>query len=185
MNICSIQAILVVLFQTALVLCSDNMPTVQPRDSNTCADPTLAEIYKQAYSPRRNAHIVNRLTAFVVANINFNDWQVQNDVYKAWGSPQEFTSPLYVLQTPAGDDFINIVSESTDGTVPVADGFELPIVIAYVYATQVCGSVPLYSVFEAVAVTHWHTTSTVERDELLSFGWIDASTVAFVLPLQS
>ncbi|KAF8887880.1 hypothetical protein CPB84DRAFT_1684533, partial [Gymnopilus junonius] len=68
--------------------------------------------------------------------------------------------PLYVLFNPSTADFIYIVS--SDGTVPTAAGFGSPLIAGYVYDSQVCGSVPLFSLFQDVAGDHWYTTRIVE-----------------------
>lgn len=141
-------------------------------------------LIRQWYSPSQRAHVLDETIAIVNANTQGgSDWQWQADSFLAWGAPEEFTFPLYVLVSPTTGDNIYILS--TDGTVPTADGFEEGGTVAYAYSTQICGSLPLFSLSEEVVGDHWFTTSTGERDALASVGWIDSGVVAFVLPIPS
>lgn len=69
-------------------------------------------------------------------------------------------------------------------TPPVVSGFNTDVgVIAWVYDSQVCGSIPLMSTGLATASDHYYTINTFEHDSLISDGWADNGVVAFVLPL--
>lgn len=126
---------------------------------------------------------MQRTFVFVHEDTIGADWQVQEDMFLAWGNPQEFTVPLYAFFDATTLDYVYIASGT--GTPSAPDGFSLVGPVAYVYDTQVCGSVPLFVVFEDVAGDHWLTTSASERDELISLGWIDSGIVAYVLPLPT
>ncbi|PPQ65535.1 hypothetical protein CVT26_000492 [Gymnopilus dilepis] len=153
------------------------------RGPDTCADPSLAEVYFAGFSPSNTAHILQRMYSFVHTNTHGGDWQIQRDIFQAWGSPQEFTVPLYALLNPQTTDFIYIVS--TNGNPPIADGFQALGPVANVYSTQVCGSVPLFVLAEPDAGDHWYTTLASERDDFVSLGWIDSGIAAYVLPPSS
>ncbi|KIJ37850.1 hypothetical protein M422DRAFT_259721 [Sphaerobolus stellatus SS14] len=60
-----------------------NNSSDQRRAADTCADPTLADVWVEAYSPS--------LT------------QIQGPVFCAWENPQEFTVPLYEFNKPNTD----------------------------------------------------------------------------------
>lgn len=70
-------------------------------------------------------------------------------------------------------------------TPPVVSGFENAGLIAWVYDTAVCGSVPLMSVSLPAKTDHYWTTDAAEHAGLLNEGWTDSGVVAFVLPLPS
>lgn len=72
-------------------------------------------------------------------------------------------------------------------TPPVVSGFNTDVeVIAWVYSTQVCGSVPLMSAKYAPATDHFYTTIQDDHDGLATFaGWVDTGVVAYVPPLTS
>ncbi|KAF8873670.1 hypothetical protein CPB84DRAFT_1798216 [Gymnopilus junonius] len=156
---------------------------IQHRESNTCADPNLTQTYTQAYSPSQTAHAIDVIYDFVNANAHGTDWQIQRDTFLAWRTPQEFTVPLYVLNNPTTHDFIYLMS--TDGMVPTASAFNVGSIIAYVYPTQICGSVPLFALFQDVVSDHWYTTGQTERAGFVESGWIDSGIAAYVLPLSS
>ncbi|PPQ84336.1 hypothetical protein CVT26_011359, partial [Gymnopilus dilepis] len=63
------------------------MPVIS-RNTNTCADPSLAEVFKQGYSPSFKAYGLGITTAFVRAIISGGDWQIHNEVFSAWATPQ-------------------------------------------------------------------------------------------------
>ncbi|KDR77653.1 hypothetical protein GALMADRAFT_37148, partial [Galerina marginata CBS 339.88] len=71
---------------------------------------------------------------------------------------------------------------STDGNPPAASGFTVQTIIGYVYASQVCGSVPLLGAFQQTAGDHWYTTDPGEHSSLLASGWTDAGIAGYVLP---
>jgi len=73
---------------------------------------------------------------------------------------------------------------SSTNELPVAAGFQFGTeIVAYVYPTQVCGSIPLYVVFHDVLGDHWYTTVASERDDFVESGWLDSGIAAYVLPL--
>ena len=140
-------------------------------------------MYKAGFSPSQRAHIVQRASVFINENTIGADWQVQEDAFLAWGTPQQFTIPLYAYFNPTTFDYVYIASGN--GAPPSPAGFSLVGPVAYVYGSQECGSVPLFVVFQDVAGDHFLTTSTAQRDELIALGWIDSGVVAFVLPLAT
>ncbi|KIJ48855.1 hypothetical protein M422DRAFT_247220 [Sphaerobolus stellatus SS14] len=160
-----------------------NNSSDQRRAADTCADPTLADVWVGAYSPSQTAHVIRATWAFVVNIAIGGDWQIQGPVFRAWETPQEFTVPLYQLSKPDGSDFLFL--PSTDGNPPTVAGFENSGITGYVYATQVCGSVPLLVAANAATTDHWYTTNALQHSLLVADGWTDAGVAAFVLPLTS
>ncbi|KAF8870427.1 hypothetical protein CPB84DRAFT_1968115 [Gymnopilus junonius] len=156
---------------------------LEGRTANTCADPGLALPFRQWFSISQKAHVLDQTIAIVNANTAGGDWTWQADSFLAWGGPQEFVFPLYVFFNPTTAD--NLYVLSSDGTVPSVSGTIPAGIVAYVYATQVCGSVPLFSVAQEGVGDHWYTTSNAERDALTSVGWVSEGVIAFVLPIQS
>ncbi|KAF8963117.1 hypothetical protein BDZ97DRAFT_2017624 [Flammula alnicola] len=142
--------------------------TDQRRAANTCADPTLADVFVEAFNPSLTAHVI----------------RIQGEVFRAWQTAQDFmiTVPIYQLYDPTIQDYIFLTS--TNSNPPIAGGYETGGIIGYVYSTQVCGSVPLLVAFQASAGDHWYTTSASEHSSLLADGWTDAGVAAFVLPLN-
>jgi hypothetical protein len=73
---------------------------------------------------------------------------------------------------------------STDGNPPVVSGYNTMEIVSYVYSTQVCGSVPIYSVFQETVGDHWYTTSEGGYQQLMQTGWADAGIPFYALPLS-
>jgi hypothetical protein len=70
-------------------------------------------------------------------------------------------------------------------TPPVVGGFSTSGLVAWVYDTAVCDSVPLMSAVLAAQSDHYYTTDPDEHAALLAAGWTDGGVVAFVLPLPT
>ncbi|KIJ36113.1 hypothetical protein M422DRAFT_261440 [Sphaerobolus stellatus SS14] len=64
------------------------------RAADTCADPTLADVWVQGYSPAVTAHVIRPPWVFVASIVVGGDWQIQGPVFRAWENSQEFTVPL-------------------------------------------------------------------------------------------
>ena len=87
------------------------------------------------------------------------------------------------MYNPTTIDYSYVIS--TDGTTPSVAGLQALGPVAYVYATQVCGSIPLFALAQGTEGDHWYTTVETERDGFVSLGWVDEGIVAFVLPVNS
>lgn len=159
---------------------------IKARAANTCADPTIVTTFVQAFDAGRTTHLLGPRWVFVNADkptTGAGEWVIQGAIFRAWQAQQDFTVPMYTFFNPTTTDYVSVIS--TDGNPPpVPSGFTQPQGIrAYVYPTQVCGSVPLFALFQQSAGDHWYTTDTDERSSLISLGWSDAGTLAYVLPL--
>ncbi|KDR77731.1 hypothetical protein GALMADRAFT_138787 [Galerina marginata CBS 339.88] len=159
----------------------------QRRTTNsTCGDPSLATTYLEAFSPSLKVHGLNILAQYVVVNANFaEDWEINTASFRAWGSSgQPGTVPFYGLFNPTTTDLVYMIS--TNGAPPTLPGFQAASILTFVYPTQICGSVPLYSVSLQSGANgdHWYTTNKAEHDVLVTNGGIDAGIAAFVLPVD-
>ncbi|PPQ72379.1 hypothetical protein CVT25_011760 [Psilocybe cyanescens] len=151
----------------------------QRRSAETCADPSLAVVWTEAYAPANTAHTVApRWLLSADASTQF-----EGDMFLAWQTPQDFTIPFYRLFNPTTTDWILAIS--TDGTAPIVQGFRDATIVGYAYSTQVCGSVPLLGASLPSRDDHYYTTSANDHTSLLANGWVDAEIAVFVLPLPS
>ncbi|KIJ26320.1 hypothetical protein M422DRAFT_272608 [Sphaerobolus stellatus SS14] len=179
------------LLSTLLLICISvtcraatlNNSSDQRRAADTCADPTLADVWVEAYNPSLTAHIIRSPWVFVASIAMGLDWQFQGPVFRAWENPQEFTVPLYEFNKPDNTDILFL--PSTDGNPPTVAGYENSGITGYVYATQVCGSVPLLVAANAATTDHWYTTNVLHHSSIVASGWTDEGVAAFVLPLTS
>lgn len=139
-------------------------------------------MYYEAYSPSAIAHQLWPLYVFVNADSGSgSDWAIQNQLFCAWGTAQEFTVPLWVLGEAATNDNMYLTSANSSSP-PVVSGYDTIEIVGYVYSTQVCGSVPIYSAFEERVGDHWYTTSQTGYQQLLASGWADAGIPFYALP---
>ncbi|KAF9558790.1 hypothetical protein CPC08DRAFT_763742 [Agrocybe pediades] len=122
------------LFTLAIAVCIVCSPI---RDPPSDQIPALQTSTSKAGS-NRAPH--TRRWVFVNAVTTGGDWQIQGEIFRAWGSEQEFTVPLFALHNPTTTDFIYVTSDSVNTPPPVAAGFEAVGIAGFVYDTQVCGS---------------------------------------------
>ncbi|PPQ81851.1 hypothetical protein CVT25_013451 [Psilocybe cyanescens] len=178
-------AILIVSFTIITGVSASGNATLESLTANTCADPSISVTYVQAYSPSLTAHALNTRAAF--ANVDTGaaeDWVFQGPDFLAWTDPQEFTVPLYRFFAEATGDYL--YTTSTDGNPPSVPGFSFEIIVAYVYQTQVCGSVPLLGAWQKKAGDHFYTTSQPEHTTFMNLpSWVDAGIAGYVLPVSS
>ncbi|KAF8805018.1 hypothetical protein BYT27DRAFT_7258607 [Phlegmacium glaucopus] len=150
--------------------------------ATACGDPSASVTYFEAFSVPNKLHSLNTLPAYVDASALGSVWQFVEASCNAWtSSGQASTVPLYILFNPTTIDVMYLIS--TNGTPPTFPGFDNKGIIAYVYPTQICGSVPLYAASLAIG-DHWYTTNLADRDALVSLGsgWTNAGIAAYVLP---
>ncbi|KAH9478372.1 hypothetical protein JR316_0008826 [Psilocybe cubensis] len=174
------------LLSHAFVACTPiKSGTLESRSAQTCADPSLATLFVSSFSHTRTAHLIEVLTITVdyQSTIGTADvYDIQNPSFLAWATPQPFTVPIHQIKRGDGEDFIFL--PEVNGTVPSVSGWSTEGVTAYAYATQVCGSVPLLSVFNSATSDHWWTTNAADHARLVATGrWVDAGVPFYVLPL--
>ncbi|KAF5326777.1 hypothetical protein D9619_003880 [Psilocybe cf. subviscida] len=161
---------------------------VASRTDNTCADPSLADVVIEAFSGSKLAHFIHFRSAFVngdsLQTAGPPLWSFQGPVFKAWRTQQPFTVPLFSLVTPASNDLVFLIGSDAQ-TPPIFNGFVNNGLVAWVYDTAVCGSVPLLSAVLAAQSDHYWTANVNEHADLLAHGWADGGVVAYVLPLAS
>ncbi|PPQ93371.1 hypothetical protein CVT25_013910 [Psilocybe cyanescens] len=161
--------------------------TLETPAENTCADPSLGVTYVQAYTPYLTAHALNTRAAFATVDTQGSadaQWVFQGPDFLAWTDPQEFTVPLYRFYAEATKDYL--YTTSTDSNPPSVPGFSFQTIVAYVYLTQVCGSVPLLGLWDKTNGDHFYTTSQPEHTTFLNRGpWVDTGIAGYVLPVSS
>jgi hypothetical protein len=77
-------------------------------------------------------------------------------------------APLYRLYNAAVKDHFYTMSAAERNNAVAADGYTYEGIAAYVFSTQVAGSVPLYRLYNAGVKDHFYTTDAAERDRATS-----------------
>ncbi|KAH9478370.1 hypothetical protein JR316_0008824 [Psilocybe cubensis] len=160
--------------------------SIQSDAAQTCADPSLAGLYASFYSPTRIAHVVRLATDMIAFDTSVgttDNYELQNPLFFAWPTAQEFTVPVHQLESTDGQDFMFV--PEVNGTVPNIAGWRTQGSTVHAYATQVCGSVPLFTAFNAAGSDHWWTTNEDDHARMIAnSGWVDAGIPFYVLPLD-
>ena len=132
------------------------------------------------------AHIISPITRVVDVNSDSStsrgDWQIQSDAFLVWQAEQPYTTALYEFFNSDIKDYTYLIAK--DYTPPTLTGYKSQGIVGYVYATEVCGSVPILSAFKTSSGDHWYTTSKADHQSLLDKGWVDKGTIAYALPLK-
>ena len=97
---------------------------------------------------------------------------------------QPGTITLYQAQN-TGVDYMFVLE--TNGTIPpLPPGYQQGPVTGYVYPTQICGSVPLYHLYNPQVVDHFYTIDEAEKQDVILWGnYTDQGILAYVLPLST
>jgi len=168
-------------------LCGSILPvrnlSDERRAADTCADPSLTVVYVEAYSHADSLHLLQRRAYYIAQNTAANtDWEIQEEAFRAWKDPQNFTFPLYQLYDASSADWVPQLS--TTGSAPVVAGYTTQI-LGYAYSTAICGSMPLVALAQMTVGDRYFTTNTDEIDMLVTnFGWVNQGIVAYVLPVD-
>ncbi|KAJ6458261.1 hypothetical protein C8R45DRAFT_913332 [Mycena sanguinolenta] len=95
------------------------------------------------------------------------------------------TMPLYLVylvQNGEVSDHLYTMSE-TERDLALEIGYRDDGITAYIYPTQICGSVPYYRLYDSAATEHFYTVSEADQQShLAAGGWSDEGIVGYVLP---
>jgi len=155
-------------------------PTPTP---NTCGDTTSTTTFFEGFKPSVTSHAPDDIPDFVSLSAGDDIWDFNPPSFRAWIAPgQASTVPLYWLFNPTTHDYVYLTSDTT--TLPSVSGYGSANLIAYVYSTPICNSVPLYCVSKPS--DHWYTTNLAEHNDFVNqHGWTDCGITAYVLPIDN
>ncbi|PPQ71665.1 hypothetical protein CVT26_010584 [Gymnopilus dilepis] len=153
-----------------------------PRFPTQCGDPNTAMTFFEGFKPSLDSHAPDDIPDFVSLSSGGDVWNFDPPSFRAWIAPgQANTIPFYWLHNTKTEDYVYLTSDTT--TPPSRSGYGNANLIAYVYPTQICNSVPLYCASKPT--DHWYTTNLVEHNNLVSqHGWTDCGITAYVLPIN-
>jgi hypothetical protein len=88
---------------------------------------------------------------------------------------------VYLVQNGAISDHLYTMSV-TERNLALEVGYRDGGITAYIYPTQICGSIPYYRLYNSAATEHFYTVSEAERESRLAAGgWSDEGIVGYVL----
>jgi hypothetical protein len=161
----------------------------QARSAETCGDPASAVPFYRTY-------VASTFTDhFYTARLNIANQQIRPGGYALEGVAalvflvqEESTVPFYrVFNSAAWDNLYTTNITERDSALKA--GYTNPVdgdAVQYIYPTQICGSVPLYRLYNSVIKDNFYTTSESERLEFLSNqGYDDVGIAGYVLPFQA
>ncbi|KAF5315462.1 hypothetical protein D9619_007592 [Psilocybe cf. subviscida] len=159
------------------------------RSDTTCGDPSTAIVISQAFQTGPIIHLLSVPYAFDTVNTmnGAATWVSIRDLFRGWATQQPSTLPLWQLGSSNRQEYIYKIGQDAT-TKPVVSGFPNDIVIiAWVFPTQVCGSVPLFGAVYPSKTDHIYTTDEDQHAGLISpaWGWSESGVIAYVLPLTS
>ncbi|KIJ23134.1 hypothetical protein M422DRAFT_196313, partial [Sphaerobolus stellatus SS14] len=95
---------------------------------------------------------------------------------------QPETIPLYGSLSSSAQDHRLQLGDAAGNPPQQEPGWTVPSIFAYVYPTQICGSVPLFALFSAGSSDWFYTADPVTRDAMVANGYVLMGNEGFVLP---
>ncbi|KAJ7796664.1 hypothetical protein B0H14DRAFT_2531565 [Mycena olivaceomarginata] len=158
---------------------------VKARTDLTCGDPSDARPLYFAELENNNDIYTTSITD-VTTRVKSQGYTFQGVVARVFVTQEPFTVPWFhltrVVPSPIYiDDFYT--TNATDRDIVVARGFYSYVgITAYIYPSQICGSVPFYRLWDGSTVQHFYTTSLEDRANMLASGtWADEGITGYVL----
>ena len=95
--------------------------------------------------------------------------------------PTENTVPLYAEYAPARTEHYYSTSQAEIDLGISKQGYVTQGTAAYVYATQICGSIPLYYLW-IPGKDNFYTTNETQRENAIKAGYRNEGVACYVLP---
>lgn len=101
------------------------------RSTETCADPSLAEIIFESFRPDWTIHVLSHRWAYEDSNTRSKAiiWGDIHPEFRAWPTQQNFTVPLFQMASTDGTQYIYRLGTDAQ-TPPVVSGFPTAGVLA-------------------------------------------------------
>lgn len=98
-------------------------------------------------------------------------------------TPTESTTVLYRAFSPEAMSHFYTINQTEAVQAIRQWGYLVEGTSAYVYAAQICGSIPLYRLYNPSDVDNLYTTSEAERANAIeNLGYDDVGIACYVLP---
>ncbi|KAG1806174.1 uncharacterized protein BJ212DRAFT_784925 [Suillus subaureus] len=153
-----------------------------------CLDSRLAVDFLRAYQPKyvdhfytTNASETNNAVFF----LGYSGEGVAAYVFPWYLPPDRrpSTVPLYRMYNPKVIDHFYTTSYSEVQSAKSL-GYDYEEISAYVYNTNICGSVALYRLYSSSGTDHFYTTSASEASNAVAkLGYTEEGIVCYVLPV--
>ncbi|KAJ7016897.1 hypothetical protein C8F04DRAFT_1201345 [Mycena alexandri] len=104
---------------------------------------------------------------------------------RVFPTQERSTVPFFHLQNDQTSDNIYTTS-ATARELALEEGWGDAGIAAYIYTSQICGGVPLYSLYQSVDTIHFYTINATTYDAMLAGtgGWADLGIAGYVLNLN-
>ena len=101
----------------------------------------------------------------------------------AFGLPTMSATLLYRLYSSSATDHFYTTDQAEALRMIVEMGYDDEGTAAYVYTTQLCGSIPLYRLYSPSAMDHFYTTNKTEQEHAIAeLGYVSEGIACYVLP---
>ncbi|KAI0328320.1 hypothetical protein GY45DRAFT_1326449 [Cubamyces sp. BRFM 1775] len=149
---------------------------VENRAAETCGYTAVALL--RGYSPSASDH-------FYTTNAGEMENAILNIGYFSEGDgAQVLPSQAPTLSRSTAYHFYT--TNAAERAIAISQlGYTDEGIAAYVYPSKLCGSVPLYRMYNPMATDHFYTTNVGERDNAITaLGYVDEGIAAYVNPSQ-
>ncbi|EED80865.1 predicted protein [Postia placenta Mad-698-R] len=162
------------------------MSITQSADWSSCANPVHSIPLLTAYNPAQTDNYYSINPTDMEEQVLLYGYQSRGNAGGAFTSQVGATVPLhhlfYYSSATGNDNFYT--TNATERDVFIAQkGYTDRGIAAYVYETQICGSVPLFRSFNPVVVDHFYTNNLTE-DRLVSTtkNYVQEGIQCYVVP---
>ncbi|KAJ7629121.1 hypothetical protein FB45DRAFT_920020 [Roridomyces roridus] len=158
---------------------------VQHLQARTCGNPGDAVPFFAANGGPIQDYVASTAVAAMQSLVGAQGFTFLGVTARVFTTQETSTVPLYMVYlvtNGAVSDHIYTIDQGEYQAL-LEIGYRDEGIQAYVYPTQICGSVPWYAVYNAAATEHFFTTDEATRASFLATaGWSDQGIVAYVLP---
>ncbi|KAJ7243539.1 hypothetical protein C8J57DRAFT_1366112 [Mycena rebaudengoi] len=166
-------------------LYSSNTPRAAARSAETCGDPAHALPFYRIYAASITEHFYTPDVIAVSVGIRNNAYNLEKVAAMVFVTQEESTVPFFRLVCGSESATYNLWTISTterDDSIK-KKCLLAPAAQAYIYPTQICGSVPFYRADNVAKTDILYTTSESEQlDFIANQGFTDMGIAGYVLP---
>ena len=148
---------------------------IQTRANATCPDPTQTVPFYRVYDASATNHWYGTDVSGVTTRIASDNFVLESVAAQVYETQVVSTVPLYWIHdgsTAATDNYY------TTDTTEVTAGQINEGIVAYIFPSEICGSVPFYRLKSSV--DNFHTTSASERDSAVASGYTYVGITGYV-----
>ncbi|KAJ7589251.1 hypothetical protein C8J56DRAFT_860047 [Mycena floridula] len=143
-----------------------------------CGDPMNTVPLYRVYAAAATNHVYSTDVDAVNTRILNSGFVLEGVAAQVYETQEGSTVPLFGLHSSAATANV-LTTSTTEKATLIQQGFTDAGIFAYIYPSQICGSVPFYRLYKP-GVDNFHTTSISERDDAVASGYTFVGITGYV-----